>query len=652
MEERVCVTDPEPRLTEEEEEERLTCKRSLRPLYAKIGVYVAIAMTAFQLYTAYFGIYTSFRQRGAHLLFALILCFILYSGTKNKKDCVPWYDWMLIGLAAFSYGYMIYFAHPLSSRHMLVTNLSPVQLAVGILGILVLVEGCRRALGYAFTSIIVVSLLYAMWGNLLTGLLRHRGFTLMWTVDHIFFTWEGVFGIPLAVSATYVFIFIAFAHFLKYTGAGDFFINLAIAGMGRYRGGPAKTAVLASGLMGSVSGSAVANVVATGSITIPLMKKIGYSAHFAGAVEAVASTGGQLMPPVMGAAAFIMSEFTGIPYLQIVLAAIIPAILYYLGVSFQVHFEAVKIGLTGMKKEELPNFKLVFLRGVHYFIPIIVIFYFLTSGYSPLYAGLFALVSVLIVSAFRKHSRITVPKFLNAMESAGKGAVEVAIACAGAGIVVGVVSLTGIGIRFSTLIIRLSGGELLPALILTMMVAVVLGMGLPPVAAYIVQAALLAPALVQLGVPMLAAHMFCFYFSILSNITPPVALAAYAAGAVAGADPFKTGYTAMRLGIAAYIVPYMFVYGPALLLQGSTPVEIIVAFVTALVGVYALAVASVGYYRIKLVIVERLLFAAAALLLISASVFYDAIGFVAIALGIGLHIIRSKKVEADAAAKA
>lgn len=626
---------------EAESEKILSRKRNLCGMDSKLVTVVAIGMTLFQLYTAYFGIFTSFRQRGAHVLFALILCFLMCKSRKNDDLKVPWYDWLFIGGALFSYGYMIIYAHPLSYRHALVTPLPPIMLAVGIVGIVVLVEGCRRALGNAFTMVVVGSLLYTAWGNNLPGLLKHRGYTLMWATDHIFFTWEGVFGIPLSVSATYVFIFICFAHFLSITGAGDYFIDLSISGFGRFRGGPAKTAVFASGLMGTVSGSAVANVVATGSITIPLMKRIGYKPHFAGAVEAVASTGGQIMPPVMGAAAFIMAEFTGTPYGTIVLAAIIPALLFYLGVFFQVHFEAVRLGLKGMKKEDLPVFKKIFLQGIHYFLPIFVIYYLLVSGYSPLYSGLMALASVILVSFLKKASRLSIPRILAALEAAAKGAVEVAIACAGAGVVVGVVSLTGIGTRLSSLIVDVSGGHLLIALFLTMCVAVVLGMGLPPVAAYIIQAALLAPALVRMGVPTLAAHMFCFYFSILSNITPPVALAAYAAGALAGADPFKTGVQAVKLGIAAYIVPYMIIFGPALILQGTT-MEIIVAVITSIIGIYSLAMFSIGYFKIKLSVIERILFGLASIALISADMMSDIIGISFVVIGMLLHMHRSK----------
>jgi TRAP transporter 4TM/12TM fusion protein len=355
------------------------------------------------------------------------------------------------------------------------------------------------------------------------------------------------------------------------------------------------------------------------------------------------------MPPVMGAAAFVMSEFTGIPYVTIMLAAIIPALLYYLGVGFQVHFEAVRLGLRGTAREQLPPFWHTLFRGFHYFVPIVAIFYLLLSGYTPLYAGLWALILVVAVTSFRKASRLNWPRLKEALEASAKAAVGVAIATAGAGIVIGVVTLTGLGLRFSSFVVDMAGGQLFPALVLTMIVAIVLGMGLPPVAAYLIQAALLAPTLVQLGVPVLAAHLFCFYFAIVSNITPPVALAAYAGATVAGSDPFRTALTAMRLGIAAYIVPFMFVYGPALILMG-TPLEIGVAFVTASAGMYSLAIASEGYYMRRITLPERVLFGAAAITLVQANVVTDLVGLGLMGTAIALHRIAAARATPVASA--
>jgi len=624
----------------------LSNKRNLQGKASLVLSIVAVSMTLFQLYTAFFGVFTFFGQRGTHILFALTLCFLMCQSRKTDNKKIPFYDWILIGCAIFSYGYMIYYAYPMSSRHALVTPLSPLMMLVGITGIILLIEACRRTMGRAYTLVILGVLAYVAWGNMLPGLLKHRGYSLMWTIDYIFFTADGIFGIPLSVSSTYIFIFICFAHFLKITGAGDYFIDLALSGFGRYRGGPAKSAVFASAMMGTISGSCVANVVATGSMTIPLMKRIGYKPYFAGAVEAVASTGGQLMPPVMGAAAFIMAEVTGIPYSSIALAAIIPALLFYLGVGFQVHFEAVRVGLSCMEKGSIPVFRKIFFRGVYYFLPIIIIFYLLIAGYSPLFAGISAVGSTILVSIIssfiNRVNLLSIGKILAVFESTAKGAVEVAVACAGAGIVIGVVSMTGIGMRLCSFIVDISGGHLLIALLLTMCVAIVLGMGLPTVAAYIIQAALLAPVLTKMGVPIMAAHLFCLYYSVLSNITPPVALASYAAASIANADQFKTSIQAVKLGIAAYIVPYMFVYRPALILQGSIT-EIFFAVITATVCVLCLSAFSIGFLKSKLSTLEKALFGVTIIFQFSANIAWNIISLLLAAIVFVIHLRRTKR---------
>ena len=615
--------------------------RTLRVFEAKMVLVIAISMTLFHFYTAVFGVFPAFQQRGAHLTFALVLCFLIYTIRNRTENGIPLWDYFLAALSLIVYGYVIVSEPTLSTRMALVTPLADYQVYFGLLGMALLVEACRRTLGLSFAIVVCVFIAYAFLGQHLTGILRHRGFSTMWIVDHIFYTWEGVFGIPLAVSATYIFMFIAFAQFLKATGAGEYFINISQAGMGHYRGGPAKTAVVASAMMGSVSGSAVANVASTGAITIPLMKKTGYRSPFAGAVEAVASTGGQMVPPVMGAAVFIMAEFTGVPYFELAKIAIIPAVLFYIGVFAQVHFEAIRTDLKGIPKKDLPVFLPVFLKGFHYFIPIAVIFYLLLNGFTALYAAFWALISVIIVSSFRRISRLNWPRLREALEGSGRAAVEIAIATAAAGIVVGVVTLTGFGTRFTSIVVTLSGGSMLIALLLAMCVAIVLGMGLPPSAAYILQAALIVPGLINLGVPLLAAHLFVFYFSIISAITPPVALAAFAAASIAGARSFETAFIAMRLGIAAYIVPFMLVYGPALMLDGS-PFQVLIAIVTAAIGITALAAAASGYLFGKMHILQRLAFAIGALALVHASMIGDLVGFFLLSAFGAWHIVAHK----------
>lgn len=605
----------------------------------RIASVIAISMTLFQVYTAFFGIFESTMQRSLHLLFAIVLSLLIYRYNKISEPRVPWYDVIIILLAVFSYGYVVVNSQEISGRLAYVTSLNGLEIAVGVIGILVLWEAARRMLGRAFAIIIAVFVLYALFGQYMPGVLRHRGYDPGWIIDHIFYTTEGILGIPLGVSATYIFIFILFGTFLEKTGAGDFFIQIALALMGKYRGGPAKTAVVASGFMGMLSGSAVANVVTTGAFTIPLMKKLGYKPHFAGAVEACASSGGQFTPPVMGAAAFIIAEFTGISYLKVAAAAAIPAIMYYFSIGFQVHFRAIKEGIQGLPKEELPNFKKEFIKGFHYVIPVITIVYFLMAGYSPLKAGLYSIVALLVITILRSPKFIRPADFLNIFDASARVILDVAIACAAAGIIIGIISLTGVGLRLSSLIISLAGGNLFLALLFTMITALFLGMGLPTVAAYIIQAALIVPALAQFGIPLLAAHLFAFYFAIISAVTPPVALAAYAGAGIAKANVNETGWTAFKLALAAFIVPFMFVYGPALILIGETS-EIVIASCTAFVGIFALAAAIEGWLIKQTNILERLLLFTSALCLIKPGIYTDIAGIGLIAVVYFLQKVR------------
>jgi len=593
--------------------------------WERIASVIAVSMTLFQVYTAFFGIFESTMQRSLHLLFAIVLSLLIYRFNKTSDPRVPWYDVIIVLLAVFSYGYVVVNSQEISGRLAYVTSLTALEMVVGVVGILVLWETARRMLGRAFSIIIAVFVLYALFGQYMPGVLRHRGYDPGWIIDHVFYTTEGILGIPLGVSATYIFIFILFGTFLEKTGAGDFFIQIALSLMGRYRGGPAKTAVVASGFMGMLSGSAVANVVTTGAFTIPLMKKLGYKPSFAGAVEACASSGGQFTPPIMGAAAFIIAEFTGISYLKVAAAAAIPAIMYYFSIGFQVHFRAIKEGIQGLPKEDLPNFKKEFIKGFHYVVPVITIVYFLMAGYSPLKAGLYSIVALLVITVLRSFKFIRPVDFLRIFDTSARVILDVAIACAAAGIVIGVISLTGVGLRLSSLIISLAGGNLFLALLFTMITAIFLGMGLPTVAAYIIQAALIVPALAQFGVPLLAAHLFAFYFAIISAVTPPVALAAYAGAGIAKADVNETGWTAFKLALAAFIVPFMFVYGPALILIGETS-EIIIASCTALVGIFSLSAAIEGWLIKHTNLLERLLLFSSALCLIKPGIYTDIAG--------------------------
>ncbi|BCB04099.1 TRAP transporter permease [Bacillus sp. KH172YL63] len=621
-------------VTQYDEDGNLNSKlRSLKGAAAKIISIVAVLMSLFHLYTAFFGVFESILQRSAHLAFALILTFAIYKPSKKavKNESIPWYDWVFMILSIACYSYYVMNAQVISSRMSYIEPLTMLEITIGIVSGLLLIEATRRVIGNTLVLIIFICLVYGIFGHLITGELSHREFTAMWIVDHLFYTVTGIFSVPLGVSATFIFLFILFGKFLEVSGAGQFFIDLSVAGMGKYRGGPAKTAIVASSILGTISGSAVANTVTTGAFTIPLMKKTGYRSHFAAAVEAVSSTGGQIMPPIMGASAFIIASYLGVPYMDIAVAAIIPAVLYYCCLYFQVDLRAKRLGLDGLKKEDLPKVSSVLKSGFMFFIPLIVIVFMLASGASPMRAGLFSIGVTIVVAALKKSTRLSFSKMYKALDLGARAAIETAIACAASGFIIGIIGLTGIGLKFSGMIIDISGGILIVTLIFTMITSIILGMGLPTVAAYIVQVPLTIPALIELGVSPLAAHMFVFYFAALSAITPPVALAAFAAAGLSGSDPMKTGMTAVRLGLAAFIVPYMFVYGETLLLVGDAP-HIILSVVTSIIGIIGVACAAEGWLLRNALWYERIILFIGAILMINPGIVTDIIGFAILAL--------------------
>jgi TRAP transporter 4TM/12TM fusion protein len=613
------------------EVEPQTCRRVLTGSMRWIVGGVAILMSLFHLYTAGFGVLGDINQRAAHLMFALVLIFLGYAGSPRRRHRFSILDAGLASLGAVAAGYLLVNYEYVVSRELYITPILPLEWVLGIATVLLVLEAARRTNGWPLVLVAVTFLIYAFAGPYLPGLFSHRGVPPAKLLDQLYLTVEGIFGIAIAVSATFVFLFILFGSFLEKSGTGEFFIDLSKAMVGHMRGGPAKMAVVASGMFGTISGSAVANVVTTGTFTIPLMKRLGYTKDFAGAVEAVASTGGQIMPPVMGAAAFVLAEFTGTPYLQVCVYAAIPALLYYLAVGIMVHLEACKLGIKGMPRNELPRLGGVLRFGWHLFLPLVGIVAFLFNGYTPLKAGFYAVLLTVAVAAARKATRMGPRRILAAMEAGALAALPVAAACAAAGIVIGVVNLTGLGLRFSGLIINVSGGNLLAALFLTMIASLILGMGLPTTPAYVIQAALAVPALVNLGVPVIAAHLFCLYFAVVSAITPPVALAAYAGASISGGNAMTTGFIATRLGLAAYLVPYMFVYGPPLLTIGQ-PLEVALAVSTAVLGVVGLAVAGEGWLLGRTFIWERGLCLVAALLLIKPGWKTDLLGLAIMSL--------------------
>lgn len=611
--------------------------RNLKGVVSIVISILAISMSLFHLYTALFGVFESILQRSAHLGFALILVYAIYKPYKKAKgEKVPIYDWILMIVSAATYVYFVINAQDISSRMTYIEDLTGLQMAIGVIGTLVLIEATRRVVGNALVVIIVIFVAYGLWGQYLPSLIAHKGFDLMWIIDHLFYTTSGVFSTALGVSSTYIFIFILFGKFLEVSGSGKFFIDLSVAGMGKYRGGPAKTAIIASAIMGTISGSAVANTVTTGAFTIPLMKKTGYKSYFSGAVESVASTGGQITPPIMGASAFIIASYLGVPYIEIAYAAVIPALLFYISLFVQVDLRAKRTGLVGLNANELPNAWDVFKKGFIFFVPLVVIIIMLVNGTSPMKAGLYAIGATILVALINRIAKLGFGTIVKALDLGARASLETAIACAAAGLIIGVIGFTGIGLQFSSLIIKMSGGVLIIALVFTMITSIILGMGLPTVAAYIVQVPLTIPALIDLGVDPLAAHLFVFYFAAVSAITPPVALAAFAAAGIAGSEPMKTGMTAVRLGIAAFIVPYIFVYGESLLLIGSVP-EIILTVITAMIGIAGVAGAAEGWVLRHTFWYERVLIVIGSLLMIAPGLLTDAIGLIIL---VGIYIIQ------------
>jgi len=630
--------------------EKFDSESKYRKFAGTVGLVVsaiAIVTSLFHYYTAGFGILPAVQQRAVHLIFVMILAFLLRPASKKlSRFHLPWYD-VILALAGIGVGaYLLVNFKALLFRAGMPT---PLDIAVGILAIILVLEITRRTIGPELPIVAIVFLVYAYLGPYIPSPLGHRGYSINSIVEHIFLTTEGIFGTPLGVSSTFVFLFILYGAFLDKTGVGQFFIDLAFAATGHMRGGPAKTAVLASGLMGSISGSSVANTVTTGAFTIPAMKRVGYSADFAGAVEAAASTGGQIMPPVMGAAAFIMSEMTGIPYLQIIKAAAIPAILYYLAVGTMVHFEALKKGLVGLPKHLLPDAKDTLRRGWHLLIPLIAILYFLLAGRSPFKAAYYSIniaVVVAVVGALlRKERPMGIKDILKALENGARGAVGVAAACACAGIIVGVVTLTGLGLRFSSLVVSIGAGNIMLTLFMTMVASLILGMGLPTTAKYIILATMAAPALVQLGVPLIAAHLFVLYFGVIADITPPVALAAYAGAGISGGNATKTGFIALKLALAGFLIPYMFAISPALLLVDVTWLEAVHNIVTASIGIVALAAGVQSYLLTDTRLIERALLFLSAFALIDPGPLTDIVGIGSLILAYFLQKARIAKAQ-------
>ena len=614
---------------------------------AKVISALAITFSVFQLYTAIFGVLDAQLQRAVHLGFAMALSFLLYPTRKSwSRTKLHPLDLVLAVLSAASPAYICICYQQLAMRSGIVT---PVDLIMGVMGLLLVIEATRRVVGIPMVVVVLVFLAYAFAGPYMPGVMAHRGLTVQQLIGHLYYTTEGIFGIPLGVSSTFIFLFILFGAYLESTGLGKFFIDLANAVAGWASGGPAKVAVLSSAFMGTVSGSSVANVAGTGSFTIPMMKKLGYRKEFAGAVEAASSTGGQLMPPVMGAAAFLMAEFVGAPYIEIVEAAVVPAMLYFAGLWLGVHLEAKRTNLKGVPRDQLPKAWLIFKERGHLALPLIVIVYLLVSGYTPMRAALVAIVLSILASSLRKSTRMKPIEIVNGMESGARNVLGVVIACAAAGIIIGVVTKTGVGLKLASGLLALSGGMLLPTMFFTMITSLILGMGVPTTANYVITSTIAAPALIQMDVPVLAAHMFVFYFGIIADVTPPVALAAYAASGISGGKPLLTGVNASKLAIAAFIIPYIFVLSPELLMINATPTGILWAVATAIIGMVGLSSAMIGYLYYYSTWYERIILFASGLLMIIPGIVTDVPGLMLFMLILVGQKARKARLERDAA---
>ncbi len=539
----------------------------------------------------YFG-FSFYLQQYLALFFALILglVFLLTPIRKGEPTGrVPWYDliFSVLGLSVGVYLFLCYKEIVIEMGH-----LTPWRIVLGTIAVVLVLESSRRVLGWPFLTIVLIFMFYALFTYLFPGRLYGKCVSWFRLANFLYVDPQGILGIAMEVTATVVFAFILFGQALLRTGGGEFFTNTALSFMGRFRGGPAKVAILASSLFGTMSGSAVANVVTTGSVTIPLMKRAGYPPHFAGAVEATASSGGQIMPPIMGAAAFLMASFLGIPYAKVAISAAIPALLYYIAVFIQVDLEATKIGLKGLSQDMVPKLFDVFQRGWIFFLPFFVLVYTLFIRMVEAdKAGLYASASVLLVCLLRSNDRLSLTEILKILKGTGEGMIEIGVIASAAGIIIGIISLTGLGFTFSQTLVSLAKGSVLLLLILGAVGAIILGMGMTVTAAYILMVILIAPALIQLGVLPLSAHLFVFYFAVMSFLTPPVCLAVYAAASLAGADMMKTALQAIKLGIAAYIVPFLFAYHPSLLLRGNV-FEMIHAILTAIIGIVLVAIGA------------------------------------------------------------
>ncbi|MBM7714269.1 TRAP transporter 4TM/12TM fusion protein [Bacillus thermophilus] len=603
---------------------------------------IAVGFSLYHLYTSVLGAPPTLKHRSIHVAFVLALIFLLYPARKKgSRSQLVWYDVILALLSVATSVYIFADYLGIIQRGGIPNN---TDIVFGVLLVVLVLEAARRVTGWALPVLAVLFFLYALYGRNFSGIFRHRGYEWDMVVNQLYVTTEGIFGTAIGVSATYIFLFILFGAVLGRSGMGQFFNDFALAVAGHTKGGPAKVAVLASGMLGSINGSAIANVVTTGAFTIPLMKRIGYKNNFAGAVEATASVGGQILPPIMGAAAFIMAEVLSIPYSTVALAAILPAALYYLGIITQIHLRASKEGLEGIKRSELPKISEVMKERGHLFLPLVFLIYMLFfSGKTIIFAAFWTIIITVLVAQLRKTTRMSFKDIVGALEDGARSALSVAIACAAVGIIVGVATLTGFGLKLANGIVAIGGESLMLTLIFTMIACIILGMGLPSIPTYIITATMAAPALVKLGVEPFVAHMFVFYFGLFANLTPPVALAAFAAAGISGGSPMRTGFVSMKLAIAGFIVPYIFVYNNALLMIDTTFLEGAVVTLTSITGVIMLGISVERYYFVPLSWPLRIIMFLGSIMLITPNMLQDLAGLVILIIITILQWMKMKK---------
>ena len=643
MDKEVYMENNEDILEKFEKENRT--RNFVHPIFKKLFIWTALIITFYHLiYASGYLRPETLRHRSIHVGMILFMTFGAYTAfEKSNKKIIPWYDYILMILSVIIPVYIWTNYQSIIDR---VGDANPTDVILGTILVFLVLEAARRITGWALPIIGIIFIIYSLMGTRqgiipinIPGIFFHRGFQWNKLIGHLFSNTEGIYGTSVNVSSTYIFLFIVFGEVMNKSGMGKFLNDISIGLAGHTKGGPAKVAVIASGLLGSINGSAVANVVTTGTFTIPLMKKVGYSKEFAGAVESTASVGGQSLPPIMGATAFIMAETLGIQYREIVIAAAIPAIIYYLGIIFQIQLKASKEDLGGMSKEDLPSLSETLKNYWHLTIPILFLVYMLFfSGFTVIRGAFFTIILTIIVAQLRKKTRMSIKDIQDAFISSAKSTVATAIACACVGIVIGVSSLTGFTINMASAIISLGSTSLLLTLLFTMISCMILGMGLPSIPAYIITSTIAAPALVGLGVIPLAAHLFCFYFAMFANITPPVALASFAAAGISGANPMKTGIVSVKLALAGFIVPYMFIYNNQLLLINTNIIQGIQVTITACVGVFLISSSVEGYLYRKLSILMRIFMMAGAFLLINSSTLTDLVG-----IGVFLIILLYEK---------